>query len=92
MRGITPRLAGCGWAASFSGFIIAVIFNIFLGMTLIYLYQSFSTAKPWLENNLNRPKACQTTYNSDIPSSEIYLSLNITHILGDQSCEIYNEA
>jgi len=37
MRGIVPRLAGIGWVASFSGFVTSLIYNILLGMCVIYL-------------------------------------------------------
>jgi SNF family Na+-dependent transporter len=37
MRGIVPRLAGIGWVASFSGFVTSLIYNILLGMSIIYL-------------------------------------------------------
>jgi len=37
MRGIVPRLAGIGWVASFAGFVTSLIYNILLGMCVIYL-------------------------------------------------------
>lgn len=37
MRGIVPRLAGIGWVASFAGFVTSLIYNILLGMSVIYL-------------------------------------------------------
>lgn len=36
-RGIMPRLAGAGWAASIAGFITCVIYNILLGLVLVYM-------------------------------------------------------
>jgi len=38
MRGIVPRLAGIGYAASFAGFVSALTYNIILGMCIIYLF------------------------------------------------------
>ena len=49
LRGITPRLAGAGWAASFAGFITAIIYNILLGLSLVYLFANGS--QPWTESN-----------------------------------------
>jgi hypothetical protein len=37
MRGIVPRLAGFGWAASFSGFVTSLVYNVLLGMCIVYL-------------------------------------------------------
>ena len=37
LRGIHPRIAGVGWVASFSGFVLTIFYNILLGMTLYYL-------------------------------------------------------
>jgi len=42
LRGIVPRLAGVGYVASFSGFVTALIYNILLGISIIYLLNSGS--------------------------------------------------
>jgi solute carrier family 6 amino acid/orphan transporter-like 15/16/17/18/20 len=39
LRGITPRLAGAGWAASVAGFFQCMVYNILLGLCLIYMVQ-----------------------------------------------------
>jgi solute carrier family 6 amino acid/orphan transporter-like 15/16/17/18/20 len=91
MRGITPRLAGVGWAASFSGFITCVVYNVLLGMCLVYLVQSGGDAQPWTEKNLERPLACQTAALMGTPSAEIYLFLNVTSLYGETSCSTFEE-
>jgi hypothetical protein len=45
MRGISPRLGGVGWAASFAGFISCVIYNILLGVAFTYL--TVAGDEPW---------------------------------------------
>jgi NSS family neurotransmitter:Na+ symporter len=45
IRGILPRFAGAGWAASFASFITCVVYIILLGIVAIYLFNSGS--KPW---------------------------------------------
>jgi len=39
LRGITPRLAGAGWAASVAGFFHCMVYNILLALCLIYMVQ-----------------------------------------------------
>ncbi len=45
VRGILPRFAGAGWAASFSGFITGVIYVVLLGLVGVYLVEAGSV--PW---------------------------------------------
>jgi len=45
MRGISPRLGGVGWAASFAGFISCIIYNILLGVAFTYL--TVAGDEPW---------------------------------------------
>lgn len=91
LRGITPRLAGVGWAASFSGFITCLVYNVLLGMSLVYLVQSGGDAQPWTEKNLQRPLACQTAALMGTPPAEIYLFLNVTSLYGEASCSTFEE-
>jgi hypothetical protein len=37
LRGITPRLAGAGWAASIAGFFVCMVYNILIGLSLVYM-------------------------------------------------------
>lgn len=34
LRGITPRLAGAGWVASFSGLMVSLVYTVLLGLNL----------------------------------------------------------
>ena len=83
LRGITPRLAGVGWAASFAGFISCVVYNILLGVSMIYLVQSGS--QPWKEENLKRPSSC----SKSIPAAEIYLYMNVTKAYDETNCKVF---
>jgi len=40
LRGITPKLGGVGWVMSYAGFIIAVFYNIMMGLTGLYIIRS----------------------------------------------------
>ena len=84
-RGILPRLAGAGWAASIAGYITAIIYNILLAIVLIYLLQSGS--QPWKE--YERPLACQTAQMMNAPDPEVYLFMSVTKLFGEESCEPY---
>ena len=42
LRGISPRLAGAGWAAAYSGFITCIVYCVLLGICLVYLVGSGS--------------------------------------------------
>lgn len=85
LRGITPRLAGAGWAASFAGFITCIVYNILLGLTLVYLFKSGS--QPWADNKYERTLSCDTAENNVTPSTELYLYMNVTNVLGLNDCE-----
>jgi len=86
LRGIIPRLAGAGWAASFSGFISAIVYNILIGLSLFYLVNS--GAEPWSEENYIRPEGCKVPENSTIvpPSSEIYFYMNVVKLYKESDC------
>mmetsp|Transcript_1210 Transcript_1210/g.1367 ORF Transcript_1210/g.1367 Transcript_1210/m.1367 type:complete len:270 (+) Transcript_1210:34-843(+) len=88
LRGITPRLAGTGWAASFSGFVTAIVYNILLGLVLVYLFANGS--QPWKDGEYSRPLACTTAAKSEIPNTELYLYMNVTALLSENTCERYS--
>jgi len=72
-----------GWAASFAGFISCVVYNILLGVSMIYLVQSGS--QPWKEENLKRPSSC----SKSIPAAEIYLYMNVTKAYDETNCKVF---
>jgi SNF family Na+-dependent transporter len=81
-RGILPRLAGSGWAASIAGFITCIIYNILLGMVLLYMVKGNS--QPW--KNYERPLGCKTAAMMNAPNTEIYMFMNVTKLFGEDSC------
>jgi len=88
LRGITPRLGGAGWAASFSGFITCVVYNILLGLSLYYLFNTGSL--PWSQENYQRVDGCDTAITNRIPNTELFLYMNVTNVLGENDCERYD--
>ena len=84
-RGIMPRLAGAGWAASIAGFITGIIYNILLGLVLFYMFQG--GAQPWKE--YSRAISCQTAAAMKAPDSEIYLFMEVTKLFGEENCQPY---
>jgi len=91
MRGIVPRLAGFGWVASFCGFVTCMVYNVVLGMCLVYLVNAGS--QPWSSKNFNatRPLGCQTAGMMPTPAEEVYLYLNVTKLYGSESCSAFQE-
>lgn len=89
MRGISPRMAGVGWAASFVGFITCIIYNILLGMCLLYLFTSGGA--PWSEHNIERPFACKTAEKVSTPPSELFLYMNVTSFLNPDNCQPWSD-
>ena len=97
IRGILPRFAGAGWAASFASFVTAVVYIILLGIVAVYLVQSGS--KPWKDDLFNpetptegaatRPKACNEGEYKAIPSAEVFLYNNVVHLYNQTTCEPY---
>jgi len=88
IRGILPRFAGAGWAASFASFITCVVYIILLGIVACYLVNSGST--PWKDENYNkvlRPEACKVGEYAAIPSAELYLYNNIVNLYNETTCE-----
>lgn len=88
LRGIVPRLAGIGYVASYSGFVTALTYNVLLGISLIYLFNSGS--EPWAAKNFdaNRSLSCQTAENMKKPAEEVYLYSNVVKLYGDY-CDVY---
>ena len=84
MRGIAPRLAGVGWAASFSGFLNCVIYNLLMGLSFYYLVNV--SEKPWSRTNLRRPLSCQTAAISRAPATEIYFYSTATMYYPEKTC------
>ena len=89
MRGIVPRLAGIGWVASFSGFVTSLIYNVLLGICIIYLLQSGS--EPWASKNFDKTRSlsCSSAEMMQRPSEEIYLYQNVIKLYGDEYCSVY---
>jgi SNF family Na+-dependent transporter len=85
LRGITPRLAGAGWAAAFSGFVTCVVYCILLGLSLYYMFSAGSL--PWAAEDFERPLACDSSTTNSIPNSELYLYMNVTKVLGEKDCQ-----
>lgn len=85
LRGITPRLAGAGWAAAFSGFVTCIVYNILLGVSLHYMFNTGSL--PWDKKNYERPLSCDSAMTNQVPSTELYLYMNVTAVLGDKDCQ-----
>lgn len=40
MRGISPRLAGVGWAAGLAAFMSCVVYNYWLATAMVFLVES----------------------------------------------------
>lgn len=85
LRGITPRLAGVGWVASFCGLVISVIYTILLGLNLYYLV--VSGPEPWKRSNYERPLSCETAEKQIASSAELFLYFNMVKFLDEKTCE-----
>lgn len=87
LRGIIPRLAGAGWAASFAGFVTALAYNILLGLALVYLVKSGDM--PWKESNYERPTPCLVPNSTLIkpPAAEIFFFMNVTKLYNEDDCK-----
>ena len=77
IRGITPKLAGVGWVASYVGLIISTFYNIMMGLTAIYfiggIKASGETGAPWDFKNKMKPSVCKQAELMGMKSEEIYL-------------------
>ena len=88
-RGITPRLAGAGWAASFAGFVTCIVYNILLAISIVYMYNS--NDQSWLEHKFSRPPACQSAELSLVPSAELFLYMKVTKLIDESTCLSFEE-
>jgi SNF family Na+-dependent transporter len=87
LRGIVPKLGGVGWAASYAGFVIAVIYNVWLGLCGIYIFTSISA--PWdkySSASKDRPIACNTAETASNTAQEIYFYMKTIGFLGENDC------
>lgn len=87
LRGITPRLAGAGWAASFAGFVTCVIYNILMGLVLVYLHNAGS--QPWNPANYKRSPGCSTAEKAGVSAAELFLYRDVTKVFDPTSCAVY---
>ena len=85
IRGITPRLGGIGWVASFAGFITALVYCIFLSIACIYLVTNGS--EPWNMAWEDRPIGCKTARSAATTGAEIFLYLNIAKYYSPDTCK-----
>jgi solute carrier family 6 amino acid/orphan transporter-like 15/16/17/18/20 len=84
LRGITPRLAGVGWVASFSGLVISLCYTVLLGLNLYYLM--VASGEPWKESNYNRSLSCDTASKATSSTVEIFLFYDVVKILDEKTC------
>ena len=89
LRGVLPKLGGVGWAASWAGFVTALVYNVMMGISLYYLFAAGSMN--WVEEKLNRPISCQTAEKAPTPAAELYFNMNVTKFFGEKSCDIFQE-
>lgn len=89
MRGITPRLAGVGWVASFCGLIISVIYTILLGLNLLYMV--YSASEPWDDETYIRPLSCETASKQTSSSAELFLYFNMVKFLDEKTCNPFED-
>lgn len=89
LRGITPRLAGVGWVASYTGFIIATIYSVILGLNLIYLFKA--GGQPWTTKNFKRPETCNTDDTKDQTSAELYFYFHSANSFNAKTCDPFEQ-
>jgi len=87
MRGITPRLAGAGWAASLSSFFVGMVYNILIGLSLVYLV--LGSSQPWSADNFKRTMGCNTAALRQSTTSEIYFYTNVVKLFDEESCQSF---
>jgi SNF family Na+-dependent transporter len=84
LRGIIPKLAGVGWVASFSGFVVCLIYNMLLSLTVYYMVISGSmpwTLENWRGGAAGRPTACKSADKLTSTSAELYLYVDVVKII-----------
>ena len=84
LRGITPRLAGAGWAASISGFFVCMVYNVLIALSLIYMVTG--GAQPWSEANYVRSDGCKTARMMETSSAELYFYLDTVKLFDSEAC------
>lgn len=84
LRGITPRLGGVGWVASWAGFMTCVFYCVFLAIALMYLFSTGGS--PWDMAWNERELGCSTAGKASSAGAEIFLYQTVTRYFGDQSC------
>lgn len=81
--GISSRFAGVGHAAGCTGFLVATIYIVLLGLALLYAAKTNGSAEgklPWTEANLNRPLSCKTASSYAQNAAQIYFYMNVTSV------------
>ena len=92
LRGITPRLAGVGWVASFCGFVVCLIYNMLLALTLYYMVVAGSM--PWTQASWRdgkRPLPCNTAEGMAMNSAKLYLFMDVVKVVQEESCQPYDD-
>lgn len=84
LRGITPRLAGAGWAASIAGFFIVMVYNVLIGLSLVYMV--LGGKQPWASQNYKRSDGCNTAVMRSTTTSELYFYLDVVKLFNSQAC------
>jgi SNF family Na+-dependent transporter len=84
LRGITPRLAGAGWVASFCGLVMSFVYSVLLGLNLYYFV--IASGEPWTEENYLRPISCETADRAKSSSNELFLFFNVVKVLDEKTC------
>jgi len=87
LRGITPRLAGAGWVSSFAGFILSIIYSVFLALSMYFLFVSGS--EPWKKQTIY--ESCLAADKEGIPQPELYLYLEVLNFLTPRTCEPFED-
>ena len=92
LRGIIPRLAGVGWVASFSGFVVCLIYNMLLALTVYYMVVAGKmpwTPENWRGGEDNRPTACKAADKLESTSAELFLYMDVVKVTQEATCDNY---
>ena len=94
LRGIIPRLAGVGWVASFSGFVVCLIYNMLLALTVYYM--GISGSMPWTLENWRggadkQPAACKEGDELSATSAELYLYMDVVGVKDEGTCDVFTD-
>jgi SNF family Na+-dependent transporter len=85
MRGITPMLAGAGWAATLSSFFVCMVYNVLISLSLVYMVQGGK--QPWSEANYVRKDGCNTAALKSTTSAELFFYQDTVKLFNEKSCE-----